>query len=294
MPEAGMKLLTPDGKSPRVLSPASKITQEDPRWRKGPAACPSTIVEIVSQSYDTGRGAVGSSPYRGDMGNLGVQVPATASTGPEFRYQIMLAGIEVPDGGGLILRGLRQYATLRAEVEVGSENLYTRVYELPIVTPGWSFQDGNISWHVHWRPAQMNRHRSRTSADGSLPGMVPTLDTISAGLVYNQLGPYVPEAAGRPPGNAVQHLGTFYDLRWPWHTQPDSHLAIPMHGPGVLIFMASVLQTDIETRAPTPACTNMSCLTPEDQFLSSYSDARYGRVAGAMTVELFPEGLELR
>jgi len=130
---------------------------------------------------------------------------------------------------------------------------------------------------------------------GGLAGASPSTAGLDSALLYVPplLAPtYTPPGAGIPPGKSVFQLGTWHDLRYPWH---DTHwdMSLPVHGPGRLVLYASVHQTDSDTRPRiTIPTAGIEVLRPEDQFVSAFESQDvtvfYGRVAGALTVELFP------
>jgi len=108
------------------------------------------------------------------------------------------------------------------------------------------------------------------------------LDSV---LLYTPpLAPYIALGAGIPPGDAVGDLGTMRDIRYPWGST-DWTISELVKGPGAVAFYASVFQTNAEGRPFYPGVLGMR---PEDQFISNFPEAIYGRVAGAMIVEIFP------
>lgn len=254
---------------------------------------PEHIIEVVSQSADfealTG---VGGSPHVGDIGAPGVVVPEAATAGQDDRYLIRLCGVEIPSGYGVVIRGLRQAITLKACAIISdateTESATNRVFELDQTSPFWTFPDGNVSWHL-MHMTGLNSPRGFDPAQP--PGQTPQLrgTAMDSALVYSPaaLPLYTPLGAGLPPGVPVANLGTFRDLRYFWN-QVNWTLSIPVWGPGQLLFFASVKQTDPATRGAYPAAPNS--IRAEDQFARDFSDAVYGRVAGALAVEMFPCG----
>jgi hypothetical protein len=101
----------------------------------------------------------------------------------------------------------------------------------------------------------------------------------------------------------VEDLSAMNEIRSPW-SNTDWWLNYFLPGPGNLVMYASVFQPNPGTRpVPNPPLTfqQTQALGPEDQFVQAYppapppmpggigsSGAIYGRVAGAMTVELIP------
>lgn len=260
-----------------------------------------TLLEIVSASVDNDLMGIGSSPVPGDFSATGVRVPNAPTADQNHRYVIRLCGAEIPGGAGLVIRGIRLAATMRFEHQVnplGGAGLF--VFEREIVSPFWHFIDGNVSFHVRWTQ-QVQSVRS-VFDQLQQPGSSPSTFGVDSALVYTPnplgpfLGPYVPPGAGIPPGRDVDFLGTIRDpSRYPW-TNTDWSLSVPVIGPGVVTLWASVYQTNPETRIappalvpPAPFTDPLVCgLRPEDQFLIQFPLANYGRVAGALLLDLFP------
>jgi len=271
------------------------LRRDDPRWN-----C-RTVVELVSSAGDPDLQGIGSSPYIGDVGYTGIRVPSTP-TNQAGRYFFRLCGIEIPSGASIIVRGLRQYLEIGAYWSGPGNPLGSVPSLLPpnyplmleVVSPFWHFSDGNVSWHL--------RHHSNIfpmiSDAGQQPNTSPTLRGLDTALLYNRLIPYAPAAGGVPPPKDVDHLGTLHEIRYPWDNT-DWDLAAAVSGPGLVVFYGSVRQTDPLTRPQVPLITDTGALRPEDRFLIATRDPRiadteaaetaiYQRIAGAMTVELFP------
>lgn len=262
---------------PVTGAPASFISARDPRWR-----CRS-IVEVSSSSFDPDRAGVGSSPYVGDMAATGVRVPTAPTTAQNNRYLIRLCGVQIPNKCAIILHGLRQAATIRCH-QVDAECNFV-ASELEVTSPFWSFPDGNISWHLR---LQRNVLTPMISDPNQQPGTDPNLNNLDSSLLYiPPLAPYKAPNAGIPPGDGLVFLDTWRDIRFPWDNT-DWRLHQMVRGPYNLVFYASVHQPDPTGRiVATPA--DPGALRPEDRFLATFQQAIYGRVAGAMTVELLPE-----
>jgi hypothetical protein len=255
----------------------SFVSSRDPRWQ-----CRS-IVEVASASFDIDKAGIGSSPYIGDMASTGVRVPTAPTTSQSNRYLIRLCGVSIPAHCGAILHGLRQAATIRCEQIDADCNVIAS--ELEVTSPFWSFPDGNVSWHLRvWK----SKIAPLVFDSAQQPGTDPNMNNLDSSLLYvPPLTPYVAPNAGIPPGAAVEFLGTWYDIRYPW-TNTDWRLHQLVRGPTNLVLYASVHQPDPAGRiVATPADTG--ALRPEDRFLATFQEAIYGRVAGAMTVELLPE-----
>jgi len=271
---------------------ASYLTQHDERWND----CPY-VVELVSAAWDPDFLGIGSSPYEGDVGYTGIRVPAQPTVDQAHRYLYRLVGIEIPGGRMIVVRGVRQYVSLRTPGIAPPAGVQVPL-EFDVESPFWHFIDGNVSWHLRWEANLQTR--LNVFDRNQLPGTSPSLAGLDSALLYVpplfppvHFGPdYVPPGAGIPPGKNVFQLGTWHDLRYPW-TNTDWDMSLPIHGPGRLVFYASVHQTNSATRpaiAVPPA--GIGVLRPEDQFVSAFESAEtpvfYGRVAGALSVELFP------
>src|SRR6266542_765936 len=255
---------------------AAILPAHDARWQ-----CRS-IVELASESFDPDKAGIGSSPFVGDMGNTGVVVPPEPTTAQSNRYLIRLCGVQIPMGKAIILHGLLQAATIRCEQMSGCTSI---VSELEVTSPFWSFSDGNISWHLR---LLQNRLAPAIYDAAQQPGTDPNMNGLDTALLYSPpLLPYVAPNAGQPPGSPLDWLDTWRDIRFPWdNTEWRLHQLIP--GPYNLVFYASVHQPD-PTNRQVAVIADPGALRPEDRFLATFARAIYGRVAGAMTVELLPE-----
>jgi hypothetical protein len=287
------------------VDPGRKIVRLDSRRgltaRSEHWACP-TRVELVSVGVDDDLQGIGATPIPGDFSSTGLRVPTAPTVDQSHRYLFRLCGAEIPAGSGLVIRGVRQAVTIRAEYAQTNEvQVVTGIFpfEKEVTSPWWRFVDGNVSFFFRWtQQVQSVRH---VFDPLQLPGTSPTTFGVDSALLYTPnalgpfVGPYVPPGAGIPPGRAVDFLSVTRELRYPWGNT-DWSLSVPLTGPGVLVMYASVYQTDPATRIPPPQLTPPAPFTdpvlcgmrPEDQFLMQHPTARYGRVAGAMLLDLFP------
>lgn len=243
----------------------------------------SNIVEISSATSDDDLIGIGSSPYVGDLGRTGVRVPPEMTAVQANRYLIRLCGVVIPTGGELVIRGLRQLATIRGQRTVGE---VTTTFEREVDSPLWSFPDGNISWHLRWQ----NTEEAPFECDPAQePGTSPNMQGTDSAFLYLPPGlvPYKAPNAGQPLGSSVPGLGTWRDIRFPW-TGTEWELEEYLRGPGKVVFYASVHQPNAVLRdsANFPALPGMR---EEDLFLSSFaSTCVYGRVAGSIIYEPMP------
>jgi hypothetical protein len=265
-----------------VSGPFLRATSK--RWSDPPQGrgC-ENIVELVSAAArDTDLTGVGSSPWVGDMGRTGIAVPAAPTTSQRNRYLFRLCGFEIPSGKAAILRGIRQLATIRHQETINDLPL---VVEREIESPLWSFLDGNISWHLRRQPNQFSSNTQSTTQVAGTSFNMRQLDTALLCRVGGLPPAYGALNAGIPPGVSVDALGTWRDIRYPW-TSTEWTLSRLFRGPGTVVLYASVAQTDPENR---PLYPGLAGERPEDLFVSNFPDtARYGRVAGALIVELLP------
>ncbi len=246
------------------------------------------VVELATESFDPDLLGVGSSPWPGDATSIGVRVPLAPTTAQTNRYLIRLAAIDIPNNHAIVIRGIWQYATLRALTARGGPDCLPVPLELEIESPGWHFADGNISWHLRWEPNQFSEESVFDA--GQQPGTSPTMNGVDHALLYvPPLTPYQAPGAGIPPGTDVDYLGTIREMRY--LDRQSRELAIPVFGPGRVAFYASVHQTDPVSRCPIDSVP-AGIGRPEDQWLFFWEDQDidviYGRVAGGLAVELFP------
>lgn len=257
----------------------SSLTASDPRWAD--RSC-THFVELATATGDQDLVGVGSSPYLGDLGRTGIAVPTAPTTAQNQRYLFRLCGVEIPSEYAIMIRGIRQLATIRHEETI---NDFPLVVEREIVSPLWSFLDGNISWHLRW---QKNQFSSKRADAVQVGGTSPQMRGLGTALLYiPPLLPYQALGGGIPPGTAIHDLGTWRDIRYPWsNTQVQWAHGILIKGPGAVVMYASVNQTDASIR---PIYPDVRGMRPEDQFVSNFrTTARYGRVAGGMMFELMP------
>lgn len=254
----------------------------DPLW-----ACRTTL-EIASAAQDSDLAGLGGSPYVGDMGSTGVRVPAaaTAATGvlaQQNRYLIRLCGVAVPTGSALIIHGIRQAATIRVALDENDEPV---VIEREITSPLWRFRDGNISWHLK----KIQTLFGPAPFDGAqAPGESTDMNALDSSLLYTPpRAPYRAPNLGKPPGKDISGLGTWRDMRFSWRRDGAyEDVNIYVRGGGSVVMYASVHQPDAGSR--TWVLPDVDGMRPEDRFISNFiPQAIYGRVAGALIVELIP------
>lgn len=258
----------------------SALAKDDYRWGDG---C-RHLIEVSSTAHDPDFNGVGSSPWTGDTGNTAVPVPAAATTSQNNRYLFRLCGIEIPGGRSMVIKGLRQLATIRAPTR--DENNLLLTVEREVVSPFWHFLDGNISWHLRWQQERFAPYPN-AAAVAPTPGTSPQMLGYGTALLYRTtIVPYTALANGIPPGGPMADLGTWRDMRFPWGNT-DWSMNHVVRGPGAIVLYASVHQTSTTNRPLYPDANGMR---PEDRFISEFQNEGviYGHVGGAMLVELLP------
>jgi len=258
-------------------------------------------VILSTSNRDPGKVAVGSSPALGDVSALGIILPpdpTPAINTQRSRYLIRLCGMQIGPDCIAIIRSIRQYVTIAAEVEV-EQGGPSYIYEFPVISPTWAFPDGNISWHLLKRSPSKSKIGGRTTAISSVgqpPGYSPDIRNIASGILYHTLpttvdplsAGYQPPNGGKPPGEGISDYSTWKDMRFPWRNFNNiSDTGISVIGPGDICLYASVCQTNPETRVNQPGDTLPVWAVSEDQFVYTYpSSARYYRIAGELVVDL--------
>lgn len=261
------------------------ISRDYTGWR---GRCP-VVLDIVSSAFDIDNLALGSSPYTGDMSRTGIAVPTIATTDQQHRYLFRLATLEVPSGRAAVILGVHTAHTLRTVLEGtdGEGGVCFRPIEILVREPFWQPPIGNISWHL--RQYQLREHRRQLTAGPAQAGQDIYVDGDDTALLHAStvtLAPYVPPFSGMPPGRAIGTLGTWRDNR-------DWEVYLPVFGPKKIGLWASVHQFLWTNNCLVTAPTDLGAMTQEDRFLFAFS-AQYGRVAGALSVELWPNCNDLR
>lgn len=271
---------------PGFSKESSYLAAGDPRWHQ------RTRVEIATAAWDVDKLGIGSSPGIGDVASSALRVPDAATVDQTSRYLFRLAVAEFPRNANATLCGVRQYSDLIV-TGIAAEGCVGVPVHREITSPLWTFIDGNISWHLRWETTRYSRGAYAPVDPAQTPDMSASFLGNSAALLVQSVVPYAPPSAGRPPGSPVENLGTWRDMRYPWsNTSWDLH--IPLRGPGRLVMYCSVRQTDVDTRCPIAVpSVGLDALGPEDRFVAAYEadelSVRYGYVAGAITLDMFPD-----
>ncbi len=208
-----------------------------------------------------------SSPY-----NVGLRIPSGATADNQHRYLFMLCRASFNARQRARLVDFRQLLTIGAPVSNGlSGNAQANyIYEIPITTPYWHFQDGSVSWHILRMRPELASGGSGKNVTGVKPGGQSSQqdgcmfrDSRSPALLFESytsyngggtnIGGYTPPYAGNPMLMAgaeplAHDLGGFHDIRRPWQTTGTAELDMEFEGPCDIAFYASVRQTTTSTR----------------------------------------------
>jgi hypothetical protein len=285
-------------------------------------APPRSRARVEYQSYgpDQQMQLVGSDPFRG-RDSLGMKVPTLATQslpsavgqGLDSRYLFHLASFQVPPSGGCSrIIGYRLLVELWAVQSTVNGN---RVVRQTVYDPGFVLSDANWSWHMRYIPGAGCLENIRgggglatpaVQSDGTfvnLDGTAFRMSSQSALLYetlkiplgdpfYVDLSDYVPPNKGRPWGEPLANMGTFYGVSTNWSSDSAwSSLDIPCVQPGTYALFASVRQTNTATRVnlTAPGTFFSGGLGAEEAFLLNFAGAStppfIGVVGGSLIVE---------
>jgi len=312
--------------SSSALSPRDAREQLRAYAEQGGACTPNDPPRIVNETSSRGideylqliGGGKGQRQARSGLRipTAPYSAPGVTSTLGVNRYQFLLTSVKVGVGRRVRLRGARQMVTIGARMQgLSSSDIY--VVELPVTTPNWSFQDGNVSWSLVLvkpqpvpLPFKTVYNLTGSNADNflfryadpcaagallyenySMP--VANSRTTGAPDYYTFLNGYV--APTFPTSDTISgDLNEFSDLRFPWNSaRAWDSLDVVVDGPVTIAMFASVRQTNPNTRNTNPQTSNNvpapNCL-PEEQFINyvqagSLGQAIYWRIAGALITE---------
>jgi hypothetical protein len=218
------------------------------------------------------------------------------------RYRFLLATRKFNTRTKIV--GLRQGITIGCNANIDAPP--ERPIECNVVTPGFRFDDGNVSWHLV-KEEQVDRAFIRPTTDtqswafmqSESPAMLYQTFTNSnvnpqtgAPIYYNLgLTAYSPPKTG-DNWRHIAALGNFHDLRFPWNSANGwDELDIQVDGSGRISLYATVLQTNPATRNQgSVVVTNLSSTAcPEEAFIQDMTaqGARvvYWRIFGAIVFE---------
>lgn len=256
-----------------------------------PAIRERSITEISSASFDSSRMGVGSSPFVGDMASSRLMVPQRPTVSQTTRYAMRLAAYRIPQYGVCRIVGLRQSVGIGQVYDIhNGDSTYQYPQYMEQLSPHWSFRDGNISWHLRVYKGEPQPFADGINDPAQLIGTSPRAYDTDTAVLYNPpfIAVYTPPFGALPPGSGIGDLSTFYDLRFGWRQQNALTLDYEVIGPALIMFYATVRQTDPDTRPPfiPPLNYNTSVLSPEEQFILANPRATYQWVAGSMMLEI--------
>ena len=159
--------------------------------------------------------------------------------------------------------------------------------EIDQTSPFWAFQDGNISWHLRFLKGPPNG--PVPGQNNGQPGKSTDLYATESGLLVRYPDLIAPPNNGIVPGMELGGLGTFRDIRYPWGFGEVATLDFEVEGPGILVFFASVKQTNPATRQQIGnlglTVAQRAQLLREEQFIAAFPNAIYRHVSGAILCE---------
>ena len=266
--------------------------------------------EIAAIGVDEALQGSSSDPFGSPLPtSIGLRVPSFIpnSSNPQLnRYLFLLASRTIGRGEVVKLRGWRQYATIGISAP-SNTSVGSRPVEFEVVTPGFRFPDGNISWHVVREPLQgvaMNRPNTDLAnfmfKDSDTPALLYQTYSQTAPSGYYMLGlnGYSAPLDRYGTWEPVAGLGNVHDLRTQWRNAEvwDDSLNVCVGGPARVSFYASVLQSNPQTR---PAANNPTPTSigdpPEESFITRWNGQGpgglesggviYWRVGGALILE---------
>ncbi len=262
-------------------------------------------IEVAASGIDEALQLVGGDPWNG-MSAPGLRVPTAPTPTLDRRYMFKLASFNLADGANARLLGFRHGWTLGLKQAKGVGGAGTpRFIEQLVTSPNFKLPDGNVAWGL-----RVLRSGSISTSPFSAAGPLatPLRDVVFrmgdgvSGLTYERydappVTPFYVDALGYHPPNKgrfygtplLNNLGVFGDLKTEWKSHGAWHsLDVPLTGPCTVAFMASVRQSNSETRpAITPPGTFFTNgLIPEEQFLLNFPTAIIWRVYGSLIFAL--------
>lgn len=266
--------------------------------------------EIATVGIDEALQGFSSDPFGSAFpSSVGLRVPSfvPSNANPQLnRYLFLLASRTIGRGETVRLRGWRQYLTLGISAPANT-NVGSRPVEFEVVTPGFRFADGNVSWHLVREPLQgvaMNRPNTDLPSfmyrDSDTPSLLYASYSQSAPSGYYPVGlsSYVPPLDRLGTWEPVAGLGNVHDLRTKWRDPEvwENSLNVCVGGPARVSLYASVLQTNPNTRPAVNAPANQATGDPvEEDFIIRWNGqgpggleaggVTYWRIAGSLIVE---------
>lgn len=258
------------------------------KWNK--SAGRGTRFEISTNTRDPSLQLVFADP-QGSLTQLGLSIPSAIPTrgarASQNRYLALLSKTKFAVGESARLVGMRQRVLIGETVgATGSATGYP-VYT-QVSTPDWHFSDGNVSWHLR-RIALEQLYTGNPNNSAEMQFLTSDTPSILFQDSPLSVGGYSAPNGGYPPGNVlIPDLSDFHDIRFPWQ---DDHawdsLDIEIQGPCIIALYASIMQTNPSTRATLtlPEGASVDVLLPEEQWLQSFPQSIYTRIAGSLIFE---------
>lgn len=257
------------------------------------------VVEVKTLGYQQSRAGYGSSASAGDAYGATLEVPNFIPVSGD-RFFFRLCAAEVAAGQRCKVLGYKFTTLIGRRFDVVVEgippNAWPYKIEREVVSPFWSFVDGNVTYYLRKVP-----RRERQILPVPVPPLPPSvqrgLNGIDAALLTMTYDPaariYTPPAGGQPDGDPIAGLDKIYDQPAPWIDVSESSDYVD--GPCTITAYATIKQTNHETRpflplASYPTGTLAQGLRPEDQFLlvwgeSPTNNTNYTGVAAALRLE---------
>lgn len=258
------------------------------------------VVTYKTVGFSADRAGVGSSSLLGDAGVPYLPVPDFLPINGS-RFLFLLCVASVAPGEVARLRRFRLTATIAQTAQVSltpeppePSDAWRYTVAREIVSPWWSFPDGNITYYLRVLPPNKTFPAGPSPAQPSVQRAIYATSPALLAMTYDPtLRIYVPPAGGVPPGAPVAGLDRISDQLGVW--QDAQHADFAVSGPARICIFASVKQTDPGTRpylptAQYPLGAFSQGLRPEDEFLLSWGEpphnlVRYHGVAAAMELE---------
>jgi hypothetical protein len=267
--------------------------------------------EVATIGIDDGLQGFTADPFAtSSPSGIGLRIPSFVPNNPrpaDNRYLFLLATNRVGKAQRVRLTGWRQYLTLGLSAP-GVGVTVPRPVEYEVLTAGWRFPDGNVSWHLVREPDfAVPSQRPATDlvnfafGDSSTPALLYQTASFAGGVnggyyTLNMTG-YTPPTGRMGVWEPIAGLGNVHDLRANWRNTEAWGAALDsvVEGPCRVSLYASVLQTNPASRivANNPATPSVGD-PPEETFLFKWNGAgggaegvgvHYWRVAGALIFE---------
>jgi hypothetical protein len=265
--------------------------------------------EVATVGIDDGLQGFTADPFSSSFpSSIGLRVPSFVPNNANpsnNRYLFLLATVGVGSGGAKRVRGWRQYATIGLNAALTST--LVRPVEFEVVTPGFRFPDGNISWHLVREPPQLQGQKQPATnlsnfmyQDADQPALLYQTASfaVPSGYYTSSMTGYTPPLGRMGTWEPIAGLGNVHDLRAGWRSTEawDTSLDALVPGPCRISLYASVLQTNPSSR---PAANNPTSPSvgdpPEETFIFKWNaqgpggpesvGVHYWRVAGALILE---------